>query len=110
MNQLGSHDGYCSYFGIAGSIWSHGCASEVKMSICGRNQLGSSRLPATIPTIGDGVSDSAPVKREPQSAQNPRLCLPRLRLSVKWYCNLPRVNLNASEGTITKGTKGPPER
>jgi hypothetical protein len=33
--------GYCWNFGIAGSIWSHGCASEIKMSICGRNQLGS---------------------------------------------------------------------
>src|SRR5712675_2410076 len=29
--------GYCSNFGIAGSIWSHGCASETKISICGLN-------------------------------------------------------------------------
>jgi hypothetical protein len=34
--------------------------------------------------------------------------LPPFRLSVKWYCILPRVSLNASVGTITKGTKGPP--
>src|SRR5262249_60979576 len=75
--------GYCSNFGIAGSIWSHGCASEVKRSICGRNQLGSSKLPAATPTTSKGVSDSAPVNREPHWAQKPHLCFPRLTLSVK---------------------------
>src|SRR4029453_11232972 len=70
--------GYFSYFGIAGSIWSHGCASEVKMSYCGRNQLGSSKLPALIPTISDVPwRFSPPVNREPHSAQKPRLCRAR---------------------------------
>src|ERR1035437_9648966 len=37
--------GYCSYFGKFASIRSHGCASQTNKSICGENQLGSSRLP-----------------------------------------------------------------
>src|SRR5688572_30126740 len=77
--------GYSGYFGIAGSIWSHGCASDTKKSICGRNQLGSSRLPAVTPTNSVGrSSDSPPVSREPHSAQKPRLCLPTAALDVKW--------------------------
>src|SRR5437667_9199788 len=77
--------GYCSNFGIAGSIWSHGCASETKISICGRNQLGSSRVEARIPTnCGSPSSNSPLVIREPHSGQKPRLCFPRAMLDVKW--------------------------
>src|ERR1700722_10034427 len=77
--------GYCSNFGRFGSIKSHGCASHVKKSIVGLNQLGSSKLPAVIPTKPMGRSSfSPPVIREPHSAQKPRLCLPPARLGVKW--------------------------
>src|SRR5213595_2434486 len=76
--------GYCSNLGIAGSIWSHGCASDTKISICDRNQLGSSRGPAKIPTNGDSSpSNSPPVIRDPHSGQKPRLCFPRLMLGVR---------------------------
>src|SRR5947207_4495654 len=76
--------GYCSNLGIAGSIWSHGCASDTKISICDRNQLGSSREPAKIPTNGDSSpSNSPPVIRDPHSGQKPRLCFPRLILGVR---------------------------
>ena len=47
----GSGYGYFSNFGNAGFIWSHGCASEVHTSICGLNQLGSSRLAVLIATM-----------------------------------------------------------
>src|SRR5256886_3980119 len=77
--------GYCSNLGIAGSIWSHGCASETKISICDWNQLGSSREPARIPTnCGSPPSNSPPVIRDPHSGQKPRLCFPRAMLDVKW--------------------------
>src|SRR6266436_8644376 len=39
---------YFSNFGRSGSIWSHGCASEVQISNCGLNDLGSSRLEAVM--------------------------------------------------------------
>jgi hypothetical protein len=81
---LDGNGGYCSNLGIAGSIWSHGCASETKISICGLNKPGSSRLPARTPTNGDSPpSNSAPVIRDPHSGQKPRLCFPRLMLFVK---------------------------
>jgi hypothetical protein len=76
--------GYWWNFGTAGFISSHGCASEAKMSICGRNQLGSSREPARTPTDCDCPSNSPPVTRDPHSGQNPRLCFPRAMLEVKW--------------------------
>src|SRR6266581_7256566 len=43
----------------AGSIWSHGRVSETKKSIRGRNQLGSSRLPAVTPTNSVGRSSAS---------------------------------------------------
>ena len=49
--QFSADQGYFSYFGNAGFMWSHGCASDVHTSTCGFNQLGSSKLAVLIATI-----------------------------------------------------------
>src|SRR4029453_4435638 len=77
--------GNCSNFGIEGSIWSHGWASEKKISLCRFNRLGSSRVLANTPTKGESpFVNSPPVMRDPHSGQKPRLCFSRLILGRKW--------------------------
>src|SRR5689334_1439935 len=78
------------------------------MSYCGLNQPGSSKLDAVRPIHREGVSDSAPVIREPQSAQKPRLCRPPSTRSVKCVRSVPFVTLNAFDETSTTGTYAPP--
>src|SRR5947208_14046173 len=60
--------GCCSKFRIAGSIWSKVRASETKISICGLNPFGSSRLHAIAP--GNAKCHSAkspPTQADPHS-------------------------------------------
>ncbi len=99
--------GYFSNFGNAGFIWSHGCASDVHTSICGLNQLGSSKLAVLIATNW-GTESGLTTIGEPQSGQKPRRVLPPISLGEACKRSEPCKSLKASVGTMTKDENGPP--
>ena len=101
------HQGYFSNFVNVGFIWSHGCASDVHTSICGSNQLGSSRLPDRIATNW-GTASGLPSTGEPHWVQKPRCVFPPISLGEAWKCGVPCKSLNASAGTMMKDENGPP--
>jgi len=87
---------------VLGSSASQGCAQSAQTSAVGRNQLGSSRLPARMPTKS-GRAELDANKGDPQSAQNARRAVPPLSAALSKTLGSPRLTRNAARLTTTVG-------
>jgi hypothetical protein len=81
---------------------SHGWAPSIQTSAVAQNQLGSSRLPARIPTKS-GRPELDAKSGEPHSPQNARRAMFPLSAALSKICGSPRVTRNAARGTTAVG-------
>ena len=89
-------------FTVWGLKISQGCALPVQTSRSARNQLGSSRLPARIPSIS-GRAEVEANRGDPHFSQNPRRTALPLSAVLSRYRGSPLTSRNAALGIITVG-------